>query len=179
MPQTHRKIVEYSQLNAHPAAGLLACFAAVRECAILRSVSVTPGDQCGGFRLLMVDVIVAALAAGATAGVSGTASEAVKDAYGVLKALLRRRFTGREAARAALEAEQTEPGVWQAAIGQDLQDCGAATDEQVLAAARELLSLVDPRVGATFTIGSVQGAAGQFNAPVSFDMRSQLPHHRR
>lgn len=97
----------------------------------------------------MVDLIVAALAAGASAGVSGTASEAVKDAYGVLKALLRRKFTGREAAGAALEAEQTEPGVWQAAIGADLQDCGAAADEQILAAARDLLTLTATAGGST------------------------------
>jgi hypothetical protein len=123
----------------------------------------------------MVDVIVAALAAGAAAGAKGTASEAVKDAYGLLKVLLRRRFTGREQARAALEAEQTEPGVWQATIGHDLTDSGATTDEQVLAAARELLLLADPKTAATFNIGTVQGAAGQFYAPVSFDQRGQLP----
>jgi hypothetical protein len=125
---------------------------------------------------LMVDLIVAALAAGATAGVSGTASDAVKDAYGLLKALLRRRFTGRDTARAALEADQIEPGVWQTAIGRDLQDSGAADDEQVLAAARELLALADPKTAATFNIsGTVHGAAGQFNASVSFDQRTQLP----
>jgi hypothetical protein len=125
---------------------------------------------------LMVDVIVAALAAGASAGVSGTASEAVKDAYGLLKALLRRRFTGRDTARAALEANQVEPGAWQTAIGQDLQDSGAADDEQVLVAARELLALADPRAAATFNIsGTVHGAVGQFNAPVSFDQRTQFP----
>ncbi|GID96620.1 RIP homotypic interaction motif-containing protein [Amorphoplanes digitatis] len=100
----------------------------------------------------MVDVIVAALAAGATAGVSGTATDAVKDAYGLLKALIRRRFTGRETARAALEAEETEPGVWQTSIGQDLRDSGAATDEQVLAAARELLTLAGAAGGQTVQV---------------------------
>jgi hypothetical protein len=124
----------------------------------------------------VVDVIVAALAAGASAGVSGTATDAIKDGYGVLKALIRRRFAGRDTARAALEAEETEPGVWQTSIGQDLQDSGAATDEHILAAARELLALADPGKAATFNItGTVHGAAGQFNAPVSFDQRTQLP----
>lgn len=122
----------------------------------------------------MVDVIVAALAAGASAGVSGTASEAVKDAYELLKALVRRRFTGRDQARKALEAEETEPGVWQTAIGADLAESGAADDEQILAAARELLGLVGGGQAATFIIrGGVQGAAGVFNAPVSFDQRTQ------
>jgi hypothetical protein len=124
----------------------------------------------------VVDVIVAALAAGASAGVSGTASEAIKDAYGLLKAMIRRKFTGRDQARAALEAEETEPGVWQTAIGADLTDSGAATDEQILAAARELLGLVGGGQAATFNIsGTVQGAAGVFHAPVSFDQRTHLP----
>jgi hypothetical protein len=125
----------------------------------------------------MVDMIVAALAAGASAGVSGTATDAIKDAYGVLKALLRRRFTGRDAARAALDAEETEAGVWQTAIGEDLHASGAATDEQVLTAARELLVLADPATAATFhiNVGTVHGAVGQFHAPVSFDQRTQLP----
>jgi hypothetical protein len=107
----------------------------------------------------MVDVIVAALAVGASAGVSGTATEAIKDAYGGLKALIRRRLIGREQARAALEAEETEPGVWRASIGHDLQESGAAADEQVLSAARELLVLTGsagvslPRVDASHAKG--------------------------
>ena len=124
----------------------------------------------------VVDVIVAALAAGASAGVSGTATEAIKDGYGVLKVLIRRRFAGREQARAALEADQVEPGVWQASIGQDLRDSGAADDERILAAARELLALADAGQAVAFNIsGTVHGAAGQFNGPVSFDQRTQLP----
>lgn len=125
----------------------------------------------------MVEVIVTALAAGATAGVSGAATDAIKDAYGLLKALIRRRFAGQDEARAALEAEETEPGVWQTKIGHALQDSGAADDEQVLAAARELLALADPSKAAAFNINvtTVHGAAGQFNAPVSFDQRTQLP----
>jgi hypothetical protein len=125
----------------------------------------------------MVDLIVAALAAGASAGVSGTATEAVEDAYRVLKALIRRRFTGRDRARAALEAEETEPEVWQTTIGAELRDSGAAEDEHVLAAARELLALADPGKAAALNInvGTVHGAVGQFHGAVSFDQRSQLP----
>ncbi|MET8154370.1 hypothetical protein ACIBSW_31945 [Actinoplanes sp. NPDC049668] len=50
---------------------------------------------------------------------------------------------------AALEAE---PGVWQTSIGQDLRDTGAATDEQVLAAARELLALAGAAGSQTFRV---------------------------
>jgi hypothetical protein len=124
----------------------------------------------------VVEVIVAALAAGASAGVSGTATEAVKDAYGVLKALIRRRFAGREQARTALEADETESEVWQARIGDDLRQSGADGDAAILAAAQELLQMADPKTAATIHItGPVYGAAGQFNAPVSFDQRTQAP----
>ena len=125
----------------------------------------------------MVDMIVAALVAGASAGASGTATDAIKDAYVLLKALIRRRFIGRDQARAALEADETEPGLWQTSIGRDLRESGAGADREVVAAARELLALADPGKLATFTmtVGSVHGAAGQFNAPVSFDQRTHLP----
>ncbi|MEU4217295.1 hypothetical protein [Actinoplanes sp. NPDC026623] len=125
----------------------------------------------------MVDVIVAALAAGASAGLSGTAGEAVGDGYRLLKALLRRRFSGRPEARQALEADETEPGVWQARIGPDLLDSGAADDEQILAAARELLSAADPHRTARFVVRADrnEGAIGEFHDRVIFDRRTQLP----
>ncbi|MER7459129.1 hypothetical protein [Micromonospora sp. NPDC126480] len=124
-----------------------------------------------------INVIVAALAAGATAGVSGTATEAVKDSYQLLKASLRRRFTGRNTALEQLTTDETEPGVWQARIGRDLYDTGAVADPQVLAAARELLTLADPARAAqlNITVDTVNGAVGSFHAPVTFDQRTQLP----
>jgi hypothetical protein len=106
----------------------------------------------------MVDVIVAALAAGASAGLSGTASVAVKDSYQALKALIRRRFSGRQDAQ-ALEADETYPGVWRARIGQELTDTGAIADEQILAVAHDLLALTGaiggsaPRVDASHAKG--------------------------
>jgi hypothetical protein len=124
-----------------------------------------------------VTMIATALAAGASAGLSGTASDAVKDGYAVLKALIRRRLTGRDGARRELEADQSEPDVWQARIGDDLRDSGAAGDEQILAAARDLLAAVDSTrtAGMTITVKTNQGAIGKFDAPVTFDQRAQLP----
>ncbi|GAA4456109.1 hypothetical protein [Phytohabitans houttuyneae] len=126
-----------------------------------------------------VELIVAALAAGASAGITGTASQAITDTYGLLKQLIKRRFAGREQAREALEGEETEPGVWQTRIGDDLRQSGAADDGQILAAARELLALADPRTAATFNIsGTVHGAVGQFYEQVSFDQRTQTSEPR-
>ena len=118
-----------------------------------------------------VEVIAAALAAGAGAGLTDTTSAAVKDAYGSLKELLKRRFVGSdEQAAQALEADETEPGVWQARIGDALSASGAADDEQVLAAARALLELAGREGGTTFHIDfdNNYGAVGQFHAPVTF-----------
>jgi hypothetical protein len=90
-----------------------------------------------------VELIVAALAAGATAGLSTATGTAIGDAYTGLKRLLSRRLAGHRGAPEALDAHETEPGVWQARLGADLVDSGADADADVLAAARQLLALVD------------------------------------
>ncbi|MEU8319761.1 hypothetical protein AB0C33_15470 [Nonomuraea sp. NPDC048881] len=96
-----------------------------------------------------VELIAAALAAGAGAGVSGAASAAVEDAYAGLRDMLRRRLFGRQQAEHALDAEETEPGVWEARLGRDLTETGADQDEELLATAFALLSLVDRAGGAS------------------------------
>ncbi|GIF14284.1 hypothetical protein [Actinoplanes teichomyceticus] len=108
----------------------------------------------------MLEVIVAALAAGASAGVSGTATEAVSDSYQLLKTMIRQRFGGRPQARQALEADETEPGTWAARIGDDLTDSGAADDQRIVAVARELLELAGPQ-GRTFRVDLSRGRGVQ------------------
>ncbi|GAB2604639.1 hypothetical protein Aab01nite_78360 [Paractinoplanes abujensis] len=83
-----------------------------------------------------VELIAAALAAGATAGVSDAAGAAVKDAYDQLKRLLKPRLRGD--ARAALESDETEPDVWTARIGEELTASGADMDPEVMAAVEHL-----------------------------------------
>lgn len=120
-----------------------------------------------------VELIVAALAAAATAGITS----GVQDAYLELKGLLARRLAGRRHAVAALEADETSPGEWQARIGNDLSGSGAASDGEILAAARAVLGLTDPagmRAG-TYTVTNNYGAVGEFHAPVTFNQGSQLP----
>ncbi|RZU46553.1 hypothetical protein EV385_6627 [Krasilnikovia cinnamomea] len=114
------------------------------------------------------DVIVAALAAGASAGITSTATSAVQDAYAGLKKLLRPWLRGQ--AREALEADETEPGVWQALIGGELDASGATQDGEVVAAAERLLVLADPTTARTFniTVSSNNGVvAGVISAPVT------------
>jgi hypothetical protein len=99
-----------------------------------------------------VELIVAALAAGATAGVTSTASSAVQDAYTGLKSLLVGWLGGDREAVEALRADETQPGVWQASLGDDLSASGVAGDEEVLAAARRLLGLVDPDLAGKYQV---------------------------
>ncbi|MFI0793477.1 hypothetical protein ACH4OY_12395 [Micromonospora rubida] len=78
-----------------------------------------------------VELIAAALAAGAGAGTSAAAV----DVYAGLRDALRRRLTGRRAAEQLLEADETDPGVWERRIGAELADSGADRDERILTAA--------------------------------------------
>lgn len=92
-----------------------------------------------------VELIIAALAAGATAGASDSASAMVRDAYEGLRDVLRRRLAGcAEGAVQALDATVADPAVWQARIGDDLTAHGVDRDEEILAAAEHLLDQLDP-----------------------------------
>lgn len=91
-----------------------------------------------------LELITAALAAGGGAGVTAAASSAVQDAYTGLKNLLKHRLAGRSGTGEVLEANEADPGVWQARLGADLTATGAHQDRDVQAAALLLLGLVDP-----------------------------------
>jgi hypothetical protein len=123
-----------------------------------------------------VEIIVAALAAGASAGVTNTATAAVQDAYAGFKSLLKPWVRGD--AQAALDADETDEGVWEARIGEELQASGATEDKQVVAAAERLLGLVDPAKAATYNIsvGTSSGVVGgTFTAPVTIHHGTQVP----
>lgn len=120
-----------------------------------------------------VELIVAALAVAGTAGLTS----GVQDAYAGLKGLLTRRLAGRDRAVRALEAEETEPGVWRARLADDLTASGAATDTEILAAARRLLALADPAgsQAGKYVVTTNHGAVGEFHAPVTFNQGPPVP----
>ncbi|MEG3636729.1 hypothetical protein [Micromonospora palythoicola] len=91
-----------------------------------------------------IELIAAALAAGALAGTTGAASDAVRDAYAALSGLLRARLANRPGAQQALEVPEPDPDSWVAAIGDDLTAVRADQDEDVLDAARTLLDVTRP-----------------------------------
>ncbi|MDH6579693.1 hypothetical protein P3T29_005380 [Kitasatospora sp. MAP5-34] len=101
-----------------------------------------------------VEVILAALTAGAGAGVTTTANTAVVDAYQGLKELLARRM-GHGSATPAVAGDlvpdvDTVPGIhqaeadaWRTRMATELSLSGAAGDTEILTAARHLLALLE------------------------------------
>ncbi|MER7705854.1 hypothetical protein ABTX81_23540 [Kitasatospora sp. NPDC097605] len=87
-----------------------------------------------------VELVMAALAAGASAGLTDTASSAVRDAYSALREKVRRRLPAHAAE--VLDAEQVEPDAWEARLRAELTASGADRDRELLAAAEALLTLV-------------------------------------
>jgi hypothetical protein len=92
-----------------------------------------------------VTVIVTALASGAAAAAKETAAEAIKDAYQGLRSLLQRKFAGQPVAELTLSKHADKPEVWEAPLKEALTDIGAELDEAIIAAAQQLLALLNPQ----------------------------------
>jgi RIP homotypic interaction motif len=94
-----------------------------------------------------ITLIVAALAAGASAGVidalKDNAKDAAKAAYGKLHDLVGRRFRGNVGAELILAEHQADPETYAAPLAKKLAEAGAGDDADVVAAAEALLELVD------------------------------------
>ena len=109
-----------------------------------------------------VTLIVAALVAGAAAGIKDTAAGAVRDAYATLKGLLGRRFAAHPAEVASkeqsvLEEHEKDPETYEKPMAKVVRESGAAEDEEILTVAQKLLEAADPSGAAT----------GKYNVTVS------------
>ncbi|MFE0178781.1 hypothetical protein ACFWZ2_41405 [Streptomyces sp. NPDC059002] len=102
-----------------------------------------------------LEAIVAALVAGASAGVAESAGQAVREAYARLRLAVQQRLSRAEGPSIeVLTAEGTEPAVWAARLTEALAAAGVDRDESVVAAARELLAHID-RAGARADVNAV------------------------
>jgi len=97
----------------------------------------------GGIGMDPVSLIVLALAAGASAGLKDTVSQAVQDAYGGLRALALRRLAGRQDGALILDRHEESPQVWALPLTGELTAAGAGRDGEMLRAAQALMSLLD------------------------------------
>ncbi|MFI9531086.1 hypothetical protein [Micromonospora rosaria] len=114
-----------------------------------------------------VELILAALATGAAAGVSTAANSAVADTYAALKGRLSRLLARRGSDVGVLDAEAEVTPV---RLGVALAVCGADADQEVLATAQRLLDLAGADVagrGDRFRVDTNFGAVGTFHAPVT------------
>jgi hypothetical protein len=109
-----------------------------------------------------ITLIVAALAAGATAGIGDTASQAIKDAYGGLKALIKRRFAGNAKAEETLADHEADPEAHAKPMEKQLKESGVAEDPSVIEAAQKLMELLDPQGAAAgqYDVGSITADRG-------------------
>ena len=92
-----------------------------------------------------ISAILAALAAGATAATKDTASQAVKDAYVGLKALVRKRFEKKPQAEMALAEYEHDSATWEKPLQKSLVETGADQDEAIVRQAQQVLKLVNPQ----------------------------------
>jgi hypothetical protein len=90
-----------------------------------------------------VTLVITALAAGTALGLKDTAATAVRDAYAILWARVRKRLASRPDGAMLLARHAEAPQTWEAPLAAELSASGAAQDTDLLAAALGLLRLVD------------------------------------
>jgi hypothetical protein len=91
-----------------------------------------------------VSIIVAALAAGAAAGVGDAAKDVVSSLYGRLKTALIGKAANDPGAGTTLERQARDPEGSEAAVRDLVVESGAHEDEAIVALAEQLLKAADP-----------------------------------
>lgn len=92
-----------------------------------------------------LSLILTALTTGAAAGLKDTASQTITDGYAKLKALLQKKLAGTPPSLVALTEHGRHPDIWQAPLEEGLRATGADQDQEIIAATRHILSLVQPQ----------------------------------
>lgn len=123
-----------------------------------------------------ISLILAALAAGASAGALDALKDDVKEkaeaAYAKLRGLVTRRVAGNPVAETALAQYEVNQKTWEAPLADELARSGAAGDAELLAVAKALMEFVD-RPGAesgkyTVTVRDAKGVqVGDGNVQVN------------
>ncbi|WP_433191931.1 hypothetical protein ACQP1G_24615 [Nocardia sp. CA-107356] len=86
-----------------------------------------------------VTMVAAAIAAGAAAGTTDTAKQVVADAYRSVKELIARRFRSVDV---GVVEQQPQSPARRAVLAEELSHADAGADEELAAAARQLLLMV-------------------------------------
>lgn len=116
-----------------------------------------------------VSLILAALAAGATAAAQDTAEKTVKDAYTGLKALVKKRFEKKPHAEVALTEYEEDADTWEKPLQKSLIETGTDQDEAVIRQAEQVLKLVHPQ----------QASQGKYNVQIGDGRGIVIGDHAR
>ena len=92
-----------------------------------------------------MELILAALIAGATAATKDTAGVAVKDAYEGLKALIKKKFEKDALAQAMVDAKPEDIKQAEGLLKTKMTEVGIDKDAEILKAAAEILKKEDPQ----------------------------------
>lgn len=114
-----------------------------------------------------ITMILTALGAGAVAGLSGTMSKAIEDAYNSLRDAVHRKFVTDDKALAVLEDFGDDPEVYERPLVRELQRHQVQDDPEVILLARTLLSAVE----------SVGGQAGKYQVSVTGGQVGNIGDH--
>jgi hypothetical protein len=106
-----------------------------------------------------ITLIVTALSAGAASALQDDARGAVKTAFERLRHLVKRRFKDPANGEYLLAKHSAAPELWQEPLKAELAEARAADDLEVIAAAQELMTILDSRGTAAGTYNvNVQGS---------------------
>ena len=126
--------------------------------------------------------IVAALSAGLAAGVTETATSAIKDAYQSLKKRLTEKTAGKEGVQTALSELEKKPESQgrQEVLKEELQNEGIERDDEVLALAKELMQKLEAAQPGKYNIAikHAQGLVIGDNAQVQQIFNSDSKHEQ-
>jgi RIP homotypic interaction motif len=90
-----------------------------------------------------ISLVVTALAAGAAAALQDGAKSAIKAGYARLRELAKKRFKNPADGEFLLQKHEAAPDTWQDPLAAELAEAGAGNDGDLLAAAQELMKLLD------------------------------------
>jgi hypothetical protein len=93
---------------------------------------------------LIVEALAAGASAGAVDGLKDDARESVRACYRRLHDLAKRCFHGNPSAERVLSEHQADPKTYEAPLVKKFTEARAGDNPDLLAAARELMALVDP-----------------------------------
>ncbi len=109
-------------------------------------------------------LILTALTAGASASIQDTASQAIKDSYNGLKALILRKFSDQPKAQTALDEYRDDPDTYEKPLRKAISTSHLDQDEELLTAAQQVMKLVQPQ----------QAAMGKYNIQNTGTVQGQI-----